>query len=307
MIYLLYGNKDFGIYEEIKKITKNYDELSISKYDLNNAIMQDIISDAQTVSLFADKKTIIVDNANIFTALINKDTDILIEYLNQINPNTTLIFIVHNDKIDSRKKITKLIKKIGTIKEFNDDLNPLNIIKEKFKDYNIDQKTINLFLNRVGSNPLIIKNEIKKIKLYKNNDKTITENDIINITTKKIDIDIFKLIDYIIKKDKEKALELYEEMLKANEEPIKIIVILANQFRIMYQSKELLKKGYTEKDIASTLKIHPYRVKLAIQNSRNYSNKTLLKYLNNLADIDIGIKTGSLNKDNVLELFILKN
>lgn len=307
MIYLLYGNKDFGIYEEIKKITKNYDELSISKYDLNNAIMQDIISDAQTVSLFADKKIIIVDNANIFTALINKDTDILIEYLNQINPNTTLIFIVHNDKIDSRKKITKLIKKIGTIKEFNDDLNPLNIIKEKFKDYNIDQKTINLFLNRVGSNPLIIKNEIKKIKLYKNNDKTITENDIINITTKKIDIDIFKLIDYIIKKDKEKALELYEEMLKANEEPIKIIVILANQFRIMYQSKELLKKGYTEKDIASTLKIHPYRVKLAIQNSRNYSNKTLLKYLNNLADIDIGIKTGSLNKDNVLELFILKN
>ncbi len=307
MIYLLYGNKDFGIYEEIKKITKNYDELSISKYDLNNAIMQDIISDAQTVSLFADKKIIIVDNANIFTALINKDTDILIEYLNQINPNTTLIFIVHNDKIDSRKKITKLIKKIGTIKEFNDDLNPLNIIKEKFKDYNIDQKTINLFLNRVGSNPLIIKNEIKKIKLYKNNDKTITENDIINITTKKIDIDIFKLIDYIIKKDKEKALELYEEMLKANEEPIKIIVILANQFRIMYQSKELLKKGYTEKDIASTLKIHPYRVKLAIQNSRNYSNKTLLKYLNNLADIDIGIKTGSLNKDNALELFILKN
>lgn len=307
MIYLLYGNKDFGIYEEIKKITKNYDELSISKYDLNNAIMQDIISDAQTVSLFADKKIIIVDNANIFTALINKDTDILIEYLNQINPNTTLIFIVHNDKIDSRKKITKLIKKIGTIKEFNDDLNPLNIIKEKFKDYNIDQKTINLFLNRVGSNPLIIKNEIKKIKLYKNNDKTITENDIINITTKKIDIDIFKLIDYIIKKDKEKALELYEEMLKANEEPIKIIVILANQFRIMYQSKELLKKGYTEKDIASTLKIHPYRVKLAIQNSRNYSNKTLLKYLNNLADIDIGIKTGTLNKDNALELFILKN
>ena len=307
MIYLLYGNKDFGIYEEIKKITKNYDELSISKYDLNNAIMQDIISDAQTVSLFADKKIIIVDNANIFTALINKDTDILIEYLNQINPNTTLIFIVHNDKIDSRKKITKLIKKIGTIKEFNDDLNPLNIIKEKFKDYNIDQKTINLFLNRVGSNPLIIKNEIKKIKLYKNNDKTITENDIKNITTKKIDIDIFKLIDYIIKKDKEKALELYEEMLKANEEPIKIIVILANQFRIMYQSKELLKKGYTEKDIASTLKIHPYRVKLAIQNSRNYSNKTLLKYLNNLADIDIGIKTGSLNKDNALELFILKN
>ena len=95
-------------------------------------------------------------------------------------------------------------------------------------------------------------------------------------------------------------------MLKMNEEPIKIVVILANQFRIMYQSKELLKKGYSEKDIASTLKIHPYRVKLAIQNSRNYTSDILLKNLNALADIDIGIKTGTINKDLALELFILK-
>ena len=95
-------------------------------------------------------------------------------------------------------------------------------------------------------------------------------------------------------------------MLKINEEPLKIIIILAGQFRIMYQSKQLLKKGYTEKDIASILKIHPYRVKLAIQNARNYDSHILLKYLNDLADIDIGIKTGILNKDLALELFILK-
>ena len=307
MVYLLYGTKDFGISDEIKKLTKNFDDLSVTKYDLNTVLTNDVISDAQTYSFFTDKKAIIADNAIMFTAASSKDIELIEEYLNHINPNTILIFIVHSDKIDSRKKITKLIKKIGTIKEFNEDLNPLNIIKENFKDYNIDQKTINLFLNRVGNNPLIIQNEIQKIKIYKNNDKTITENDIINITTKKIDIDIFKLIDYIIVKNKEKALELYEEMLKMNEEPIKIIVILANQFRIMYQSKEMLKKGYTEKDIATTLKIHPYRVKLAIQNGRNYSNKTLLKYLNSLADIDIGIKTGILNKDTALELFILKN
>ena len=82
--------------------------------------------------------------------------------------------------------------------------------------------------------------------------------------------------------------------------------MLANQFRIMYQSKELLIKGYSEKDIASILKIHPYRVKLAIQNSRSYNSNTLLKYINDLADIDLNIKKGKLNKDLALELFILK-
>ena len=306
MVYLLYGTKDFQIEEEIKKLSKGIDEMNISKYDLNNDMLSLAIEDAKTISLFGDKKLVIVDNANMFTGSTSKDSEIIEEYLNHINENTTLVLIVHNDKLDTRKKITKLVNKVGKVVAFNDELDMTSLVRRLLKDYNIDYKTIKLFLDRVGNNPLIIQSEINKIKIYKGNDKNITDEDILNLTTKLIEIDIFKLIDYIVRKDKEKALELYYEMLKMNEEPIKIIVILANQFRIMYQSKELLKKGYSEKDIASILKIHPYRVKLAIQNSRNYSSEALLKYLNNLADIDIGIKTGTLNKDLALELFILK-
>ena len=306
MVYLLYGTKDFQIEEEIKKLSKGLDEMNINKYDLNNDLLSLAIEDAKTMSLFDDKKLVIIDNANMFTGSTSKDSEIVEEYLNHINENTTLVLIVHNDKLDTRKKITKLINKVGKVIAFNDELDMTNLVRRLLKDYNIDYKTINLFLDRVGNNPLIIQNEINKIKIYKENDKTITDEDILNLTTKLIEIDIFKLIDYIVKKNKEKALELYYEMLKMNEEPIKIIVILANQFRIMYQSKELLKKGYSEKDIANILKIHPYRVKLAIQNSRNYTSEVLLKNLNNLADIDIGIKTGILNKDLALELFILK-
>lgn len=306
MVYLLYGTKDFEIEEEIKKLSKDIDEMNISKYDLNNDMLSLALEDAKTMSLFGDKKLVIVDNANMFTGSTSKDSELIEEYLNHMNDNTTLILIVHNDKLDTRKKITKLIKKVGKVQEFNDELDTTSLVRRLFKDYNIDYKTIQLFIDRVGNNPLIIQSEINKIKIYKDNDKNITEEDILNLTAKLIEIDIFKLIDYIVRKNKEKALELYYEMLKMNEEPIKIVVILANQFRIMYQSKELLKKGYSEKDIANTLKIHPYRVKLAIQNSRNYTSDILLKNLNALADIDIGIKTGTINKDLALELFILK-
>ena len=306
MVYLLYGTKDFQIEEEVKKLCKGIDEMNISKYDLNNDMLSLVLDDVQTFSLFGDKKVVIADNANMFTGLTSKDSELMEKYLNNINEDTIFILIVHNDKLDTRKKITKLINKVGVVKSFNDELDANSLVRKLFKDYNIDYKTIQLFLDRVGNNPLIIQNEINKIKIYKGNDKNITDEDIINLTNKLIEIDIFKLIDYIVRKNKEKALELYYEMLKMNEEPIKIVVILANQFRIMYQSKELLKKGYSEKDIAGILKIHPYRVKLAIQNSRNYTSQMLLKLLNNLADIDIGIKTGTLNKNLALELFILK-
>ena len=148
-------------------------------------------------------------------------------------------------------------------------------------------------------------NEIDKIKIYKNDDLKITQEDVINLTHKNIDLDVFKLIDYIITKNKEKALELYNELLKNGSEPIAIIVMLSNQFRIMYQTKELIKKGYTEKDIAKIINIHPYRVKLALQNSRQYQSNLLLKYLENLSDLDIKIKSGNIDKYLGLELFIL--
>ena len=305
MIYLLYGSKSFNIKKEIEKIKKEFNPINISKYDLTTNTLKEAIEDANTISLFEEKKLIICENALIFTRGYNTESEILEEYLKNPNPNTTIIFINNHESIDGVKKITKEIKKVGTVLEFNNNYNPHDLIKKELKNYKISQANINMIIDRVGNNPLIIENEINKIKLYKNDDLTITDQDIINITTKTVDVDIFKLIDYIITNNKDKALELYHEMLKINEEPIKIIILLASQFRIMYQAKELLKQGMMKKDIASTLKIHPYRIELAIKNSQNYESKTLLKYLNYLADLDINIKTGKVNKDLALELFIL--
>ena len=279
---------------------------NINYYDLNNETIETIIEDCNTLSLFDEKKLIICENATMFTRGNSKGSKEIEDYLNNPNSNTTIIFTLRNENIDGVKKITKLIKKIGIIKEFNKEIDIHNFVKINFQNYKISQNTINLLIDRVGKNPLILENEIEKVKIYKDKDKNITDNDIIMLTNKTIDTDIFKLIDCIIKNDKDKALEIYYEMIKTNEEPIKIIIMLANQFRIMYQSKELLKTGLSEKDISEILSIHPYRVKLALQNSRNYNSKTLLKFLADLADIDINIKSGKINKDLALELFILK-
>ena len=164
MLYLLYGTKNFLIKEEIKKITKNFDDLNISKFDLANDDIKTVIDDCMTISLFDDKKIVICENADFFTAATSKDSEIIEQYINNQNQNTTLIFTVNNEKIDERKKITKLIKKNGTVKEFNENINPVQIIKETLKDYQIDNTLINLFIDRVGQNPLIIKQELEKKK-----------------------------------------------------------------------------------------------------------------------------------------------
>lgn len=303
MVYLLYGLNDFEIDSEIKKLTKDYDKMNISKYDLTETDIKEVINDAETFSMFADNKVVIAENAIMFTSS-GANTEIIENYLNHINPHTILIFTVNAEKVDERKKITKLIKKNYKLISFNEASSPSAFVKKQLSGYNITSSVIAFLIDRVGSNPLILENEINKIKAYKD-DKTITKEDIVKLTNKNQEIDIFKLIDDIVEKNKDEALAIYHEMLKVGEEPLKIIILLATQFRLMYQSKELAKKGYSEKNIADTLKVHPYRVKLALQKGRKYKSETLLNYLLTLANIDIAIKTGKTDKNLALELFLL--
>ena len=304
MVYLLYGINEFAIQKEIEKITKDFDKMNISKYDLAEDDIKDVINDAETFSMFADKKVVIAENATIFTSSGSGDLETLENYLAHINTSTILIFTINEEKIDERKKITKKIKKDYKLISFNQNETPNSLVKSLLNGYNIASSNINLLIDRVGTNSLILENEVNKIKLYKD-DKTITKEDILNLTTKRPEIDIFKLIDDIVMKNKDEALEIYNEMLKVNEEPLKIVILLASQFRLMYQAKELAKKGYSEKNISELLKVHPYRVKLALQKGKKYKDETLLNYLNTLADIDIAIKTGKTDKNLALELFLL--
>lgn len=310
MLYLIYGLEKYLIDKEIEKILieNSIEKINSVNYNLEENNLKDIIEDAQTISMFGEKKAIIVDNSFIFTGKSLKNdinSDLLLEYFKNYNPSTVLIFNVNYEKLDERKKVVKEIRNVGTVKDFNKSSNLNSIIKDMFDDYNVSYADINFLIDRVGNNLEILSQEIYKIKCFKDENKDITREDIINLTSKNIDIDIFSFIDTLINKNKDKTLETYHEMLKNGEEPIKILIILANQFRIMYQAKELYKIGYSGNDIASSLGIHPYRIKLALEKVQNYDSNCLLSYLSKLADLDYDIKTGNIDAEFGLELFIL--
>lgn len=310
MLYLLYGTENYLIKKEIDKIlnANSIEKINVSEYNLEIDNFKDIIEDANTISLFADKKAIIVNNSYLFTGKSIKnenDPELFLDYFKNVNPDSIIIFIVDSEKLDERKKIVKEIKKIGTVKDFNKKNDLTDILKNMFEGYNISIQDIRFMIDRCGNNLDILSQEVNKIKIYKDEDKNITKEDIINLTSKNIDVDIFGFIDTIVNKNKNKALEIYKEMLINGEEPIKILVILANQFRIIYQAKELYKQGYSGNDIATMIGIHPYRIKLALKKVINYNSDTLLDYLEKLADLDYDIKIGNIESSLGLEMFIL--
>lgn len=308
MNYLLYGENVFLIKQYINDLIKKekMDEVNINRYNLDNDILSKVIEDASTISLFDNQKLIIVDNCSYFNRVKNSDDDIALlnSYLTNYNPNTIMIFISHNPTIDNTKKITKLLKSKGQIVAFNDVDLP-KTVKNLFKGYEITDNAINLLISRVGNDLELLSQEITKIKIYKIDDKKVSEDDILTCSSLNIDTDIYKFVDNIINKRKDMALKTYYELLKQNDDAASVIALLASKFRLMYQSIVLAHQGLNNNEIATTLAVHPYRVKLALEEGRKYQKKILLDFILKLANLDNDIKTGKINAELGVELFIL--
>ena len=141
--------------------------------------------------------------------------------------------------------------------------------------------------------------------MYKLDEKVITIQDINDISIKDFDDDIFSLINLIINKNINQAFKVYDILIKNGEPLIKIVITLLDQFRLIYKCKVLIDDGKSKDEIVSLVKEHPYRVKLAMEASYNFTNMELIRYIKTLGQIDINTKMGVSPNNYGFDLFLL--
>ncbi|HIU40051.1 MAG TPA: DNA polymerase III subunit delta, partial [Candidatus Aphodocola excrementigallinarum] len=268
--YLIYGNDYSLIKREIDKITKEIND--VTTYDLSLEKVDNLLNDASVISMFGDKKALIGENAlflSTSSSSINHDLDYLQRYLEDDNHDNIVIFTLNENKLDERKKIVKLLKKRATVihKDVIKDKDLPDFVRDEFfnNGYKIDYKAASYFVQYAGSNVDILISEINKMMMYKDGDKIIKIEDINEITSKKMNDNIFDLSNAIMDKNFKKMYECYNDLMTLKEEPIKIIAMLGSTFTLVYQCKLLYNDGKRQNEIADILKVHPYRVKLAIE------------------------------------------
>lgn len=310
MIYTLYGEDTFGINKFINDLMKKEQIEDKITYDYEECNIKDVLEECSYNDLFGNKKLVVLNNANFLTGKTTLNDDSLESYINNPNELTILILKVNEDKLDERKKLVKLLKEKSTVKLFLSlDVKDINAyIKNYFtsEDYKIDNTTISLIASRINGNTKVLNSELNKLMLYKINDKTITKEDVLKVITKYEEDNIFKLVDAVIKKDKPSIFTLYKGLIDNKEEPAVIMSLLSNNLRIILQSGILYKDGYSKDKIASYLKEHPYRISLALENSRLIEKKELINDLNKLAILDYQIKSGEVDRFKGLEAFFIE-
>ncbi|WP_438311052.1 DNA polymerase III subunit delta [Sporosarcina sp. FA9] len=318
-VYLLSGIEEHifdTTIERLKKAIPILDETSIVYFDLEETPIEIVLEEADTLPFLEDRKLIIARNASFLTAQdkgrekVVHNLEVFESWLGNPSPTATVVFLAPYEKLDARKRITKLMQKQTTVIEAKRlqgrDLTTWIQHEAKQNDSKISSEIAMLLVDVAGDSLLSLATEIEKMATYLAGEGEITKEVIEMHVARTPEMDVFRLTDSYITGKVADSVSIYHDLLRNGEEPIMLTSLISSQIRLMIHVQSLRRKGYQQQQIAKTLKVHPFRVKLMMDNKKMPNEARLLIILNNLATIDYKLKSTSGKRERVLELFFMQ-
>jgi len=319
-IYLVVGSETF-LQDQVReafltRFSVSKDDLNFATFDLEKDAVDLVIQEAQSLPFFGDQRLIFVDRPFFLTAEKKSngpehDLEDFVSYIQSPEPTSVMVLFLLADKMDERKKITKQLKKaavvIDTVAMKEQDVR--NYLQQTMTNDGIEmtREAFDLFLRLTDLQLTKAMRELQKLRLYAGDGRKITKEIVQELIPKTLEHNVFELTSDVLKGNVSEALRLYDDLLLQGEETIKINAILISQVRLLLQTSILMKVGYQQANIAQTLGIHPYRVKLAMQQTRGLAAEDLARLYDELIENDYQVKSGQMDKTLLFQLFVLRH
>lgn len=323
LITLVTG-EDIGQYSQLKsrlmtQIAFDKDDLTYSYFDMSETAYQDAEMDLLSLPFFAEQKVVIFDHllditTNKKSFLKEKDLKAFEAYLE--NPlETTRLIIFAPGKLDSKRRLVKLLKRDALILEAS----PLKEaeLRTYFQKYShqlglgFESGAFDQLLLKSNDDFSQIMKNMTFLKAYKKSG-TVSLEDIEQAIPKNLQDNIFDLTRLVLRGKNDAARDLIHDLRLSGEDDIKLIAIMLGQFRLYLQLAILAKEGKSEQQLVTSLseilgrRVNPYQVKYAIKDSRTLSLKELAFVVKTLIETDYQIKTGVYDKQYLVDIALLK-
>lgn len=306
-IYLLYGDEPFlvGSYKKkLREAITGGDTMNFNYFEGKNPDVREIISLADTMPFFADRRLILVDGSGFFKSAQEE----LAAYLPQMPATTCLVFA--ESEVDKRNRLYKRVKELGYAAELNkQDTAQLmqwaaGILGRDGRK--VSRPVMEYFLERTGDDMENIRMELEKLVCYTMGRDVITKEDVDAVGTVHVTSRVFDMVAAIVAGNTKKAMDLYEDLLTLKEPPMRILFLIARQFNQLLQIKELTAAGKDKGAIASALKVPPFAVGKLTAQARAFTRDQILSWVTLCVETEEAVKTGRLSDRLAVELLIAR-
>lgn len=306
--YLLYGEEAYLKHQYkhnlLKALNPDGDTMNFGHYEGKGIDVKALIDLCETMPFFADRRVVLLEDTGFFK---NK-CDELADYMKELPDYVCLIFA--ETEVDKRSRMYKAVKNCGRITEFvKQDEKTLmrwaaGILGKEGKK--ITQRDMELLLTKTGTDMGNLRMELEKLITYTGDRDVVTSADIEEVCTTQTTNKIFDMVRAVTEKNQKRALDLYYDLLTLKEPPMRILFLLAKQFRQLLLTKKLSGEGASQNEIASRLGVPSFVVRNIAACARSYSVEELEMAVADFVDAEEAVKTGRLGDVLSVELLIVK-
>ena len=312
-IYFLMGEEPYYIDKLTEFIEQNV--LEEHERDFNQSIlygrdvtMEDVIGTAKRFPMMADRQVVVVREAQELSRTIDK----LEAYAENPQQTTVLVFAYKYKTLDKRKKITKLLDKVGVV--FESKKLYENQVGDWIKrvlsgqGYSIENKAVAMLVEFLGTDLSKINNELEKLKIILPKGHTFTPNDIEENIGFSKDFNNFELRKAIGEKNQVKAYQIIDYFSQnPKDNPLVVTTgLVFGFFSQLLQYHGL--KDKSQANAAKVLKVNPYFVKDYEVAFRNYPMKKVSAIVAALRTLDVkskGVGAASTSQHDLLKELLI--
>lgn len=281
------------------------DLMNLNRFEGKGINPGEVIDLAQTMPFFADRRVLVIENSGFF----KRGGEALADYLAE--PAQTVFFVFVEPEIDKRSRLYKAVVSKGRVIECK---TPDDAVLERWvlelltkEGKKITKRDLHFFLERTGTDMENIRGEVEKLVCYCLGRDVVTAQDIEEICVRQINSRIFDMVDAVAAKKQRRAMELYYDLLTLKEPPMRILFLIARQFNLLLQVKELKNKGYDARAIGAKVGLAGFIAGKYAAQAAKFKEAELRDALRDCVETEESVKTGRMNDVMGVELLIVKH
>ena len=314
-LYFFYGEETFLLNHYLNQLHKVIlDEITESfnyhRFNSENFDVRDFADAVENLPMMAERTLVRVDDIDLFK-LTEDSRNKILDVLADIPEYCTVVFLYETVefKPDKRqKKLWEVVSK-GQIVEFTKQ-NQRDLVSWITRHFASMGKKISpelcVYLIELTDGTMTsLGTEIKKIASFSGAEH-ICREDIDSVTEPVLDAVVFRMTDMLGARDYPQALQMLQELLKMQNEPIAILGAIGSYLRRLATARRLMDHGRGAGELMKLYGLSDFAAKKVMSTASRFSQTFYNKAMELVLETDHNMKTSHDDSERLIELLVLQ-
>lgn len=337
MLYLFYGEDQFGLREQVAKIKAETipaeaEDFNFVRLDAerNNFQIDTLLQNADAYPFMNDQRMVVASGVSTklgksgdsvpargrggksqTNTKVLSPREKLLDFLSRV-PTTTVLVLIEQ-KVAKNEVLYKAAEKYGQVKEFiaprGTQLENWVGVRARHENIKLENAAAMKLAEYIGPDLYRLDNEMQKLAAYAGPGQSVTAQMVTEMTAEAQSTSIYNLTDAIGRRDTSGAILLLNRLRQEtnlNKQGFtrQLFALITREIYDLCRVRELAVQRKSQGEIASIMGLPPFVVQKKTDTARNFSSERLDYLYHRLTELDYADKSGKADLTIQLDLLV---